>query len=316
MAARDSSPPEARSEGATTARCVSLAPDAPPLDEARLRAATDPARGEAPRELPRALALTLERHGVDFRSARARAGIARGHLIDIVLELPGGRADAAEHAAADTLLDCLLGEARFDDWVDNVTVSPAPRGGTLKVVQARSDDARFFPLAELASAIDAAIGGIHAGLPASPLWSLGGEQRWFLLELDADPEDAPDDVLLVSTCMPELLKSYLSGAPFASTRFSRVAELFAFLRYESRDPDVRRSLARRRVLEDALDAALVSERAGRVIGGGMGVGHSHVHFALDRVAAAVALVRDVAARIGVPALSSSLCFCDRTLAPL
>ena len=113
--------------------------------------------------------------------------------------------------------------------------------------------------------------------------------------------------------MPELVKSYLSGAPFASTRFSRVNELFAYLRFEHRDADVRRSLARRRVLEDALDAALVSERAGRVIGGGLGLSFSHVHLALDRVARGVTVVREVVARIGLHGPTSSLRFCDHAL---
>src|SRR4051794_12210301 len=111
---------------------VSLAPAEPPLDEAKLRAALDPGRGAPARALEVALAVTRERHGVDFRSARARAGIARGHLVDIVLELPGGRGDPAEHDAMETLLELLLGEARVEDWVGDTTVMPAPRGGALK----------------------------------------------------------------------------------------------------------------------------------------------------------------------------------------
>jgi hypothetical protein len=303
-----------RPNDAANAWCVPVARGVPPVDEAWLRRVTHPARGERPSGLDVALSVARERHGIDFRTASARAGVARGHLIEVVLELPGGRGDAEEHAAAATLLELLLGEARFDDWIGAATVLPAPRGGPLRVVQARAGSEHFFPIVELGPAIDAAVAGIHAGLPAVPLWSLGGEQRWFLLELEPDAEAAPaDEVVLVSTFMPELLKSYLSGAAFASTRFSRVAELFAYLRYESRESDVRRALSRRRVLEDALDAALVSERAGRVIGGGMGVAHSEVHFAFDRVADAVALVREVAVRIGVDGARSSLCFCDHAI---
>ena len=315
MAERDAPGLDERAER-TAAWSVSLRATGQSFDEAKLRALIDPARGEPARELAVALAVTRERHGVDFRSAQARAGVARGHLLDIVLELPGGRGDAAEHEAADTLLACLVAEARLDDWIGDVAVLPAPRGGALKVVQARPDAAQFFPLAELAAAIEAAVSGIHAGLPERPLWSLGGEQPWYLLELDgADERANPEtDLVLVSTFMPELLKSYLSGAPFASTRFSRAGELFAYLRYEHGDVDARRALAQRRVLEDALDAALVSERAGRVIGGGMGVRHSHVHFALERAAHGVALVRQIAAKLGVGGPQGAICFCDHALA--
>lgn len=296
---------------------VSVAPSREPFDERKLRALVDPARGAAPLELEAALAATRERYAVDFRGARARAGVARGHLIDVILEQPGGSGGAGEQEAAEAFVDLLLGEARFHDWIGSVAVAPAPRGGPLRVVQSRPGDARFFPLEELAGAVGAAVNGIHAGLPAGPLWSLGGEQRWYLFELDggAHAEHAAEsDVLLVSTFMPELLKSFLSGAPFASTRFSRSAELFAYLKYENREPDARRALARRRVLEDALDAALVSERAGRVIGSGLGVTHSYVHFALERVAHALDLVFEVMAKVGLQGAPSAVEFCDAPLA--
>lgn len=295
---------------------VALSSACEPLDERKLRAVVDPARGTPPVPLERALAVTRERHGVDFHGGRARAGVARGHLIDVILERPGGSGDARESAAAEAFVDLLLGEARFDDWIGSVAVAPAPRGGLLRVVQPRPEDGNFFPLDELARAIDAAVRGIHAGLPPEPLWSLGGEQRWYLFELDAGDraDDAVEaDVVLVSTFMPELLKSFLSGAPFASTRFSRSSELFAYLKYENHEPDARRALARRRVLEDALDATLVSERAGRVIGSGMGVTHSYVNFALDRVAHAVELVRGVVAKVGLYRTPSVIEFCDTPL---
>ena len=107
------------------------------------------------------------------------------------------------------------------------------------------------------------------------------------------------DVALVSTFLPELVKCFLSGDSFASTRFSRAGELFAYLTYESRERDPRRALSRRRVLEDALDAALVSERAGRVIGSGMGVVYSYVNFALASWERAVDVVRSVGTRVGL-----------------
>jgi hypothetical protein len=312
MGERDADCLEARAGAAWS---VSLEQTAPPLDETELRSAVDPQRGAPARTLEEALAVTRERHGVDFRSARARAGIARGHLLDVVVELPGGRGDTAEHEAMETLLELVLGEARMADWIGDGTLVPAPRGGALKVVQARPDAARFFPLVELKDAIEAAVAGIHAGLPDAPLWSLGGEQRWYLLELEGTREQATpeSDLVLVSTCMPELLKSYLAGAPFASTRFSRAHELFAYLRYENDEADVRRALSRRRVLEDALDAALVSEQAGRVIGGGMGVRHSQVHFALERAAHGVGVVRQIAAKVGLGGPAGAICFCDHAL---
>jgi hypothetical protein len=66
------------------------------------------------------------------------------------------------------------------------------------------------------------------------------------------------------------------------------------------------------VLEDALDAALVVERCGRVVGSGMGVVYSYVDFALSSLDRAVDVVRTVARRVGLPP-RSWLLFCDTAL---
>jgi len=292
-----------------TARCQ------PPC-EGDLRRCVAPNRGYAPLALAEALASVKRDGGVDFSRARARAGFARGHLIDVVLELPGGRGNAAEENAAERLVSLALGEARAEDWLGEVSLVVAPRGGALRVVQASAENSNFFALAELASAFEAAIGGLYAGFSPQPLWAQGGEQRWVLLELDVERADsfpAQSDVALASTFMPEMLKCFLSGAPFASARFSREGELFAYLKTEERVRDPRQALAARRVLEDALDAALVSERAGRVVGSGMGVVYSYVDFALHEVDRALAVVAEVARRVGLPK-RSWIQFCDTPLA--
>ena len=49
-----------------------------------------PGRGAPALGAARSLDVVHAEHGVDFRRARARAGFSRGHLIDVVLALPGG----------------------------------------------------------------------------------------------------------------------------------------------------------------------------------------------------------------------------------
>lgn len=287
-----------------------------PPCERELRACVAPDRGDAPVALPQAIVRVQREHGVDFTRARARAGFSRGHLIDVVLELPGGRNVAAEVDAAERLVSLVLGEARAEDWLGDVSIVPAPRGGPLRVVQAGGDASKFFPLPELAATFEAAVTGLYAGLPPGPLWQQGGEQRWVLLEMDVERADsfpAQSDVALASTFMPEMLKCFLSGAPFASARFSREGELFAYLKTEERVRDPRQALSARRVLEDALDAALVTERAGRVVGSGMGVVYSYVDFGFHSLDRALSVVTQVARRVGLPK-ACWVQFCDTPLA--
>jgi hypothetical protein len=283
--------------------------------EATVRARLSADRGRPALELPHALADVRDATGVDLERALARAGFTRGHLLDVVVKLPGARGTAAEDDAAERLVTALLGEATADDWVDRVTLEAAPRGGPLSVLPSVPDRGSYFPLAELPAAVGAAVRGLHAGLPPEPLWASGGEQRWTLLELEVErAEDyaAQGDAVLCATFLPEMLKCYLSGSPFASRRFSRHGELFAYLKHESVGGDAREALAARRVLEDTLDAALVVERCGRVVGSGMGVVYSYVDFALASLERAVAVIRTVAERVGLPA-RSWLLFCDSAL---
>jgi hypothetical protein len=287
------------------------------VSEQAWRERVSPTRGCPALSFAAALDAVRERHRVDFGAARARAGFSRGHLLDVVLELPGGRGSDDERGAAESLLEALLGEALATDFIGEISVVAAPRGGPLKVVQeARPGSPNFFTLAELRATVDAAVSGLYAGLSPDPLWAVGGEQRWYLFELDVEAAaeyPRQTDVALVSTFMPEMLKCFLSGASFASRRFFRTGELLAYLKYPSPERDPRRALAKRRVLEDALDAALVSERAGRVVGSGMGVIHSYVDLALDRVDRGIGVLREVARRVGLGS-SGTLEFCDEALA--
>lgn len=284
--------------------------------EAELLALVSADRGRSHVPLDAALARVKQACGVDLARAKARAGFARGHLLDVFVSLPGGSGDARELDAVRQLLTLVLGEARVDDWLGQVGVVPAPRGGPLAVVQPQSSgEGNFFPISELRSAFEAAIGGLYQGLPEAPLCQIGGEQRWTLLELEAERAAdyaAQDDAVLASTFMPEMLKCFLSGSSFASCRFSRHGELFAYLKFRQRPRDLRAGLAARRVLEDAIDAALVTERAGRVVGSALGVLYAYVDFALSDPERAVAAVRSVGRRVGLPEQSWIL-FCDDAL---
>jgi hypothetical protein len=87
-----------------------------------------------------------------------------------------------------------------------------------------------------------------------------------------------DDLLLASTCMPELLRCYLDGAPCSSRRFSRAGEHFVFLSYADLERASERRVARRSEIEVALVECLGD--AGVVTGVGLGVHTTYLDFAL------------------------------------
>jgi hypothetical protein len=232
---------------------------------------------------------------VDFARARVRAGFTRGHLLELVLSLPGGTGSERERSLAERLVWDIAGERRADHWIGGVEVAAAPRGGPLKVLSSSADAEATFALSDLTPSLDAAIGALVDSLPAAPLFA-GGGGEWTLFELDPEPAAdfaQKDDLVMAVTRVPELLKCYLEAAPFASLRFSRHGELFFHLKYESAGAAESR-LAQREKLEQSLDRALVAAEAGRVVGGGLGLRYSYLDVGLSSPGPGLELVRQVA----------------------
>jgi hypothetical protein len=241
--------------------------------------------------LESALAETRSQHGVELSRASVRAGFARGHLLEITLQLPGGTGAEIEQISAENLVRTLLGERLFETWIGAVHVAPAPRGGPLRVLDAHAPRTQL-GLAELFDTVAAAVRGVQRGLPelsrVTPAQSASSseagavdQQDWVMLEVEPLP-DARDvrkaDLVLASTCTPELLRCYLEGAPCSSRRFARGGEWFVFVSYADELASMQERLARRSRVEAELGAALLG--MGVVTGVGLGVRTSYVDLAL------------------------------------
>jgi hypothetical protein len=243
--------------------------------------------------------------------ARVRVGVGRGHLLHVVVELPGVEERSGPHdgagLAAERWVEDILGQSTFEDWIGSVTAEPLVRRG-LPVVGDGS--APSYPLSELSSLVERAIVGITSELPSAPLALLRDEADWVMLE--ASPSSAlverQGDLVMASTRVPELLKCYLEGAPFASQRFSRHGEHFAYAKYRHDDKDLGRAAERRHTIEDAAQRALHESRAGSVTGSGIGLCYGYVNLALTDVSAAVRALRE--ALHVLPSDQAWLLFCD------
>lgn len=295
---------------------------------------------------PRAVRVTLERGprpfhevcasvrdstGFDASKARVRAGVTRGHLLELVVYLPGaqGTNDTRAQAAAELIVEGCLGERVVDDWVLAIDALPLAGAGPLRLIQPGSDGPAGFPIAELRTAVERAIHGVVESLPVVPWCMAPPEDDWVLFEVQSEPAEelgdmrpgvsaserpdqspapAQSDLLFASTCVPELLKCYLEEAPFSSLRFSRHGERFAYLKYPTSGPPQTR-VEQRRLLEDDLDGLLRDRCLGCVVGNGVGRGHCYVDVALLDIDAALPLLVGEARRRKLPRASWVL-FCD------
>ncbi|MEP7050423.1 MAG: hypothetical protein ABJB12_08730 [Pseudomonadota bacterium] len=231
---------------------------------------------------PAAIAQIRAQSGLDLSRARARSGFARGHLLDIVIYLPGGRGSTEEGQYAEELVRLIVGEELFERWVGTVSAAPTVRGGPLTVLNPNTEERAALPIELLAETLHAAIEGLKAGLgPLTPSMSVDGDD-WVAFELDPEPARdfaAQDDLVLCSTRMPELKKSFLRGERFFSGRFSNRGALFTYLKFELSGPSPEAWLAERARLEAALLAAVRPEQA-ELVGLGLGVRYGYLDLAI------------------------------------
>jgi hypothetical protein len=233
--------------------------------------------------LERALLEIEEAHGVSLSRASLRAGFVRGHLLEISIGVPGGTGSEIEQIAAENLVRAVLGDRLFETWVGAVHSSVEPRLSSLRVLDVRAPRSKL-QVHELFDTVAAAARGVLAGLPQTSYAErsrASSEAEWTMLEVEPLP-DAPggrkEDLLLASTCMPELLRCFLDDAPCSSRRFSRVGESFVYVSYADARDDMEQRLARRTELESALGAGLADVAA--VTGVGLGVYSTYVDVAL------------------------------------
>jgi len=270
--------------------------------------------------LERALAEVRASHQVELEHASLRAGFGRGHLLELTLGVPGGAGSENEQNAAENLARALLGDRVFETWVGAVHVTPAPRAGSLRVLDPHAPRTTL-KLSELCATVSAAVLGVLQGLPewsraqaarlafdnrahGGSVFDADARGEWTLLEtepLDDRSGSRKDDLVLASTCTPELLRCYLDGSPCASRRFSRTGERFVFVSYEDDERTMQRRLARRTAIETALSAVVAD--VGAVTGVGFGVKTSYVDLALCNLETGLARVVSKLRDMDAPARS-------------
>jgi len=240
------------------------------------------ARFDAPLPCPIALAQVRSKSGIDFQRARARAGFTRGHLLEIVVYVPGGNGHGLETEAAEELVRLLVGEELFERWIGSVQATPTVRGGLLTVLNEQAEERSALPLEMLLESVRAAIAGLKLGLAELSFADAAEADDWFAFELSPEPAAdyaAQDDLLFCSTRVPELKKSFLRGEPFFSGRFTASGALFAYLKYETGAVGLEARIAERSSFEERIKGAL-GERDGTIVGLGLGVRYGYIDLAL------------------------------------
>jgi hypothetical protein len=227
------------------------------------------------------------RTGGTLNEVTAEARIGEGNRIDLMFRSPVTEDEDDEEArgVAFVAAESLLGEQALDRWVGAIEV-----GATQK----RARKTGTVALDRLKDTFDALVESIRDRLSPRPLREVAADAKWSLLKLE--PEQADDypeqlDLFVSVTLDVDLWKAMHAHMPFASERFSRCGETFAYVKIDGSEGLGGSKFADRGEIEDALTEALAPDKLGMHIGGGTGVRYSYVDLALTDLARGVEVVR-------------------------
>lgn len=178
--------------------------------------------------------------------------------------------------------EALMGEEAFARWV-----------GRIDVVDRESGDT-WVPLDALKRHVFAEVATIDGELPGKPLVEMVDELQWSLWRLSPPNKDEyprQQDLIMGSSALDRMSACAQLGQSFDSRRYSKVGETFCFLKFDGDGRKIKARMEERKVVETAVNEALVEAGLGCVVGTGTGKKYSYLDLALTRVNAGVPVIR-------------------------
>ena len=122
--------------------------------------------------------------------------------------------------------------------------------------------------------MDAILAEISDSLPGSPLFTSADDAMWSLLKIEPTPADdypAQSDIFVGKAMNTELWENAHVAVPFFSERYSKVGEIFCYLKIDGSEGLDGEIFEDKGDIEDALDERLRADALGCFVGGGTGL---------------------------------------------
>ncbi len=191
-----------------------------------------------------ALQRVRQEFGVDLSTSRVRVGFTRGHLMDVVVQVPLDVEGESEILSQGALcyVQTRLGDVVFDTWVLEVGVDRIRRTRGLMMTMDQGREAETMPLSFTGALVGKGVMAVTAELPLTLLSVDPHGSDWFALEIPESGGVIQGERRFASTRFPEALKACLEGLPHDSARFTQGGEVFVYVSCELSTKD--RSLLR------------------------------------------------------------------------
>lgn len=174
--------------------------------------------------------------------------------------------------------EALLGEESFARWIGKIEVIDREEG----------DD--WAPLDDLHKIVFAEVERIDEGLFATPLVLNVDRLQWGLWRLSPPNKDEyprQQDLIMGSSALETMSACAQLGQSFDSRRYSRAGETFCFLKFDGEGRKIAARMEERKLIEKAINEALIPTELGVVVGTGTGKKYSYLDLALTDLKQAV-----------------------------
>jgi len=254
-----------------------------------------------PEPIDSAFEVIAGRTGARLDDATVAVEVGPGRRLDVRMagEFVRRSDDQRALGPAFVAIEVLAGEQRLNDWIGEITVMPARPARGLRRLFARgpAGERPTDPIAHLCDLVEQAIESIRSTMPDRPLYELDFDegQEWVVYEgggAAPDEDGCRHDVIIGTIFGKAMVDALAMRGSFASERFSRCDETFAFVQIESR-VDLSERVRERNRLMDAMDAALRQRGCGCSIGGATGARYNYIDLALSDIDGARTHLRDI-----------------------
>lgn len=179
--------------------------------------------------------------------------------------------------------EALLGEEMFARWTGRIEVIGDEEGSG------------WAPLDELRKSVFARVSEIDATLRDTPLVRNVDRLQWNLWRLSPPQKDEyprQQDLIMGSSALESMSACAQLGQGFDSRRYSRVGETFCFLKFDGEGRKIAARMDERKVVETAINEALIGDGLGVVVGTGTGKKYSYLDLALTDVEKSIPVIRE------------------------
>lgn len=251
-----------------------------------------------PEDLHATKATVRGRTGYDISDFQVRVTRGAQHRIDVSYFSPVAvtKDDLQPLQAALVATETLLGERCLDRWIGAIEISPSAKISGLRSLFRRGSSAppRTLPLDRLKETVDSVVGSVLDQLAPRPHYEWVDEAEWTIWQLTPEQrDDYPEqcDLIVGTSVNQEMWSAAHSDALFYSERFSRLGELFCYVKLDNAEGLSESNFADKTEIENALDAVLKPQKGGCTIGGGTGLRYSYIDLAIVDVDRATNTIR-------------------------